>query len=143
MVTRNRRETLLRTLEHLHDLEQDFPIVVVDNASTDNTREAICRKFPQVRVVMMDKNIGAVARNYGVRQVSQPYVAFAVAAERGQNRCNGPSRTAKMLDMQPNWLYNLKRIGVILPPDLEECLREIWLGGRAYGQELLRYSRRR
>lgn len=37
IVTRNRQDSLLRTLNHIVGLEDGFPIVVVDNASEDDT----------------------------------------------------------------------------------------------------------
>ncbi|MCA9875164.1 MAG: glycosyltransferase [Anaerolineales bacterium] len=77
VVTHNRRESLLGTLEKLHELEAAYQVVVVDNASTDGTVTAVQQHFPQVQVVPRSTNIGAVARNDGVRMVRQPYVAFA------------------------------------------------------------------
>jgi len=77
VVTHNRRESLLQTLEKLHRLEAAFPVVVVDNASTDDTVTAVRQHYPQVQIVRRPDNIGAVARNDGVRAVRQPFVAFA------------------------------------------------------------------
>lgn len=77
IVTRNRRETLRRTLEQLHALEAAYPIVVVDNASTDGTVAEVRERFPQVDIIPLAQNLGAIARNYGVRHVQQPYIAFA------------------------------------------------------------------
>jgi GT2 family glycosyltransferase len=77
IVTHNRWGTLQRTLERLHALEAAYPIVVVDNASTDGTVAEIREKFPRVKVIPLGQNLGAIARNYGVHQVQQPYIAFA------------------------------------------------------------------
>jgi GT2 family glycosyltransferase len=77
IVTRNRRESLVRTLEHLQALEAPYHIVVVDNASTDDTAATVREQFPTVQLVTRTSNIGAVARNDGVRVVQQPYIAFA------------------------------------------------------------------
>jgi GT2 family glycosyltransferase len=53
------------------------PIVVVDNASVDASVRRIARSFFGVRLVELESNIGAAARNVGVETLSTPYVAFA------------------------------------------------------------------
>ncbi len=77
IVTRNRVATLLGTLARLSALPERCPIVVVDNASTDGTPAAVRAQFPAVAVIALTRNRGGVARNYGVRQLTCPYVAFA------------------------------------------------------------------
>ena len=52
-------------------------MVVVDNASTDGTVEAVRAGFPAVTVLPRERNLGAVGRNVGVRAATTPYVAFA------------------------------------------------------------------
>jgi len=76
MLTHNRRAQALHTVARLVDLPEQPPIVVVDNASTDDTGAAIRRRFPWVHVIRLRKNIGAAGRNYGVAAVRTPYVAF-------------------------------------------------------------------
>jgi glycosyltransferase involved in cell wall biosynthesis len=75
LITRNRRGELLRTLDRVTSLPEHPPIIVVDNASSDRSAEAAGR-YPGVRVIRARENLGAVARNFGVRQASTPYVAF-------------------------------------------------------------------
>jgi GT2 family glycosyltransferase len=77
IVTRNRVETLLGTLARLTALPERCPIVVVDNASTDGTPAAVRANFPDITTIALTRNLGGVARNYGVRYLSCPYVAFA------------------------------------------------------------------
>lgn len=77
IVTRNRCDSLARTLRRLHTLEADYPIVVVDNASDDATRTIVRERFPEVGLLPLEHNRGAVARDLGVRAVQTPYVAFA------------------------------------------------------------------
>jgi GT2 family glycosyltransferase len=52
-------------------------VVLVDNASQDGTPDRVGRAFPDVTVLRMAGNAGAVARNDGVRACQTPYVAFA------------------------------------------------------------------
>src|SRR3712207_4185931 len=77
VITRNRREELLRTLGHLRALPDAAEIVVVDNASDDGTVSAVRTAFPEVRLLAMDRNTGAVGRTIGVHATSCPLIAFA------------------------------------------------------------------
>lgn len=77
IVTRNRQKSLLRTLYQLSALEGEYPIVVVDNASEDNSAAIVRNHFPKVNLIALEHNHGAVARNIGVEYVDQPYVAFS------------------------------------------------------------------
>jgi N-acetylglucosaminyl-diphospho-decaprenol L-rhamnosyltransferase len=72
VATRDRRERLFETLP-----EHRAPVILVDNASTDGSPEAITGAFPRVQVVRLGENRGAAARNEGVRRAGTPYVAFA------------------------------------------------------------------
>ena len=51
--------------------------MVVDNASTDGTSDAVRALHPHVTVVRLDRPRGSSARNLGVARVTTPYVAFA------------------------------------------------------------------
>jgi len=76
VITNNRRDELLRTLDELTRLPEQPPVVVVDNASTDGTAAAVRAAHPEVELVEATSNLGAVGRNVGVRRVRTPYVAF-------------------------------------------------------------------
>jgi GT2 family glycosyltransferase len=72
VVSHNRRDRLLRSLG-----EHRAPVIVVDNGSTDGTADAVEATHPDVRVVRLDTNLGAAARNLGTELATTPYVAFA------------------------------------------------------------------
>ncbi|HEX8870348.1 MAG TPA: glycosyltransferase [Lentzea sp.] len=75
IASRNRSDSLLRTLAHLSELAA--PVTVVDNASDDDSVAQVHQRFPQVRVLELPINLGAVARTLGVRAARTPFVAFA------------------------------------------------------------------
>jgi GT2 family glycosyltransferase len=72
VMTRDRWQDLRRTLPR-----HEAPVVVVDNGSSDGTPALVREHFPDVQVVELGRNHGAVARNVGVARASTPYVAFA------------------------------------------------------------------
>jgi GT2 family glycosyltransferase len=72
VMTRDRWDDLRRSLPH-----HGKSVIVIDNGSVDGTPELVAQHFPDVNVVALDSNIGAVARNIGVERARTPYVAFA------------------------------------------------------------------
>ena len=72
VATRDRWQDLQRSLPH-----HSGPVVLVDNASEDGTPDRVAQAFPEVTVLRLARNAGAVARNDGVRACGTPYVAFA------------------------------------------------------------------
>ena len=51
------------------------PVIVVDNGSTDDTRQVVAG-VPGADLVALPGNLGAAARNAGLERASTPYVAF-------------------------------------------------------------------
>ena len=76
VLTHNRAATVLGTLAKLTALAEPWPIVLVDNGSTDGTADQVAARFPGVSVVRAPRNYGAAGRNLGVATVDTPYVAF-------------------------------------------------------------------
>jgi GT2 family glycosyltransferase len=77
VLTYNRAKELLATLERLVALPEQAPVVVVDNASRDGTSERVSLKFPQVKLIRLERNLGAAGRNAGAAFARTPYVAFS------------------------------------------------------------------
>lgn len=77
IATRDRRSELAASLEHLRSLPEDPAVIVVDNGSRDGTAGFVRRAHPSVRLIDLDRNLGAAARNLGVRAAETPCVAFA------------------------------------------------------------------
>lgn len=76
VLTYNRVAEVTRTVERLLDLPERPSLVVVDNGSTDGTTATLWPRFPGVAVLRLQRNIGAAARNIGVRHCQRPYVAL-------------------------------------------------------------------
>ncbi len=92
--------TCLRALEK--QTFRDFEIVVVDNASSDESREWIAREFADVRVIALNENrFFAGAVNEGIRQTARPEPA------------EGTSEIVVLLnndtEAEATWLENLIR----------------------------------
>jgi GT2 family glycosyltransferase len=77
IATRDRRRELLHTLARLATLDGAPPVIVVDNASSDGTPEAVRAEHPDVALVTLDHNLAAAARTVGARHAATPYVAFS------------------------------------------------------------------
>lgn len=79
IASRNRAAELASVVARLLDTTS-CPIVVVDNASTDDTAAIVnrmaARSANRLRLVSLDANRGAVGRNVGVAACDTPYVAF-------------------------------------------------------------------
>lgn len=116
IITHNRRAELLRTLAHMTTLPDRAPVVVVDNASTDGTCNAVAECFGQVTLVRSTRNLGALARNLAVRDVTTPYVAFCDDDTWWEH--GALCRAADLLDAHPGLASVTARI--LVAPDLVE-----------------------
>jgi GT2 family glycosyltransferase len=72
VMTRNRWPDLQVSLPH-----HRTGVILVDNGSCDHTPSNVREAFPQMEVLEVGRNVGAVARNLGVARARTPYVAFA------------------------------------------------------------------
>jgi len=76
VITRNRCDRLRRCLASLYALPDPIQVVVVDNASTDDTAAMVRQGFPAARYLGLADNAGAVARTIGAGLATTGYVAF-------------------------------------------------------------------
>jgi N-acetylglucosaminyl-diphospho-decaprenol L-rhamnosyltransferase len=75
--TLNARTLVTEALEHLAAQTVDHDVVVVDNGSSDGTAEHVAERFPRVRVVALDENLGfGRAVNRGVEEAQTDVVVF-------------------------------------------------------------------
>ena len=79
IVTRNTREMTLDCLQQLEGYMRSgsHQVVVVDNASSDDTADAIAARYPRVAVVREPRNMGfARASNDGAREARGEFLLF-------------------------------------------------------------------
>jgi GT2 family glycosyltransferase len=77
--TRDRCEVLLHTLAQINACglpTGTFDVHVVDNASTDGTQRRVREAFPDVRLIPLRQNRGAVAKNLALDGALGQYVVF-------------------------------------------------------------------
>jgi GT2 family glycosyltransferase len=116
MITHDRRDEALRTLDRLTRLPERPPIIVIDNGSADGTAAAVAGRFPGLAVLDAGGNAGAAGRNLGLRRAATPYVALCdddVWWAPGALR-----RAADLLDAHPRVAVLVGR--VLVGPEEEE-----------------------
>lgn len=77
IVNYNRRDELLLTIQKTKELisenATEYEIIVVENASTDGSAEAVRKTFPEVNLIINPVNTGAPAWNLGFAQARGDY----------------------------------------------------------------------
>ena len=123
IATRNRGPELLGTLTRLRALDEQPPIVVVDNGSTDGTAELVRTHHPDVQVVGLRRNRGGAARTVGARLVDSPYVAFS--DDDSWWAPGALSRAAELLERHPRLAVLAARVLVGPEERLDPVCREM------------------
>jgi len=100
IITMNRSDELADCLANVR--EQDYPhkeIIVVDNGSTDDTREAVSNNFPEVRYIYLENNLGVSGgRNKGTVAAQGEICIFLD----DDARFTDPAATAKAVEYFQN-----------------------------------------
>lgn len=76
VTTHNRRVPVMNMLSSLGQLPGNWPVIVIDNGSTDGTAAAVAERFPSVMLIRARRNLGVAARNIGAAYAHTPYIAF-------------------------------------------------------------------
>lgn len=75
--TYNRAPYIAETIESvLNQTYTDYEIIVIDDGSTDNTREAVGPYTDQIQYVVQENSGSSGARNHGLRLAQGQYIAF-------------------------------------------------------------------
>ncbi|WP_321475643.1 glycosyltransferase family 2 protein [uncultured Paludibaculum sp.] len=74
--THNRAALLARAIDSVYATgERNVDIVVVDDASSDETRQMLRERYPNVKCLQLSRNSGpGVARNLGIQSATTPWV---------------------------------------------------------------------
>jgi len=78
LATYNRRQSLPRAIASVLAQDADFELIVVDDASTDDTRSYLASLAdPRIRVLGSERNVGpSAARNLGIEAARADVIAF-------------------------------------------------------------------
>lgn len=77
--TFNRRDVLLQTIDRIHRCglkSEEYEILIVDNASTDGTSDALRQRHPLIHLLHQEYNAGPVSKNVAIRAAAGRYVVF-------------------------------------------------------------------
>lgn len=102
IVNYNTRELLQTCLQSIFSQTQniDFEAIVVDNGSTDGSREMLAQSFPQVATIFNNENRGfAAANNQGVRQAKGEYILLLNSDT--EIRDDAITKTVAFMDAHP------------------------------------------
>ena len=105
--TYNRAHLIGRSIKSvLSQSYQDFEIIIVDDGSTDNTKEVVTSfNNERIRYIRHEKNKGeAAARNMGIRVARGKYIAFQDSDDEWL-----PEKLAKQIELLKN---TLPKVGV-------------------------------
>src|ERR1700759_4573045 len=79
IVSWNTRQLVLNCLASLESTRQNIPmeIILVDNASADNTVEAVRQQFPDTKIIESGGNLGfAKGNNLGLKIATGEFIAL-------------------------------------------------------------------
>jgi len=79
IVSWNVKPLLQKCLKSIFDFTTgiDFDVIVIDNASKDDSVQMVAQEFPQVNLIASNKNLGfAKANNLGLEHASGNYILF-------------------------------------------------------------------
>lgn len=75
IVNWNTRDLLIDCLESIRQNSPGCEVIVVDNASSDNSVEAVGRQFPAAKLIASETNLGfAAGNNLGIAEAAGDYV---------------------------------------------------------------------
>ncbi|NVO03215.1 MAG: glycosyltransferase [Bacteroidetes bacterium] len=76
IVTYNRKDDLDFTLSKIFNCFNIAEIIVINNASTDGTEKLVEFKYPNCKLINLDKNYGVPSFNKGAQIATQPFIFF-------------------------------------------------------------------
>ena len=102
IVAHSERGELERCLGSIRDhAGMPVQVVLIDNASTDDTVPWARKNQPEVEIVELEKNIGVAARQYGLERARAPLTMF-LDSDAALTADALPAMVAA-LDQHPDW----------------------------------------
>lgn len=123
MLNWNRKDVLMESIQAVLDLDYPlYEVIVVDNASTDGSQQAVREKFPDVVLVENDKNYGAIGgKNIGLKRAIQSPVDYIymvdndiVGAKDSLSRLVEVAEADSDIGMVGAMMYDMSKPDVIL-----------------------------
>ena len=130
--THNRTEYLPHALDSVYS--QTCPVVeviVVDDGSTDHTVEKLCSDYPSVHFLRQENQGVSSARNLGIREASQPWIALLDSDDRWapqklQRQINHLSQNPSLRAVHTGekWIRNGQQVNI--PATLDKSENRLW-----------------
>lgn len=99
----NGEKFLEQFLPNVLKYSEEAETIVIDNASTDNSREILKANFPQVRTILLEENLGfAGGYNKGLQQIEAEY--YVLLNSDVEVTENWISPVTHFLDDHPNYV---------------------------------------
>ena len=113
----NAKEYIGRCIDSVLSDNEDVEIVVVNDASTDGTKEALENYRGKIKIINLEKNCGCIAktRNIGLKNAAGDYVTYLDADDYYR-----PGAVKKIIECVKNFKCDILRYGYVLTyPDGE------------------------
>lgn len=130
--TKDRRDDLEVTLAGFYNQEYDnFEVIVIDNASSDGTKEMIIENFPSVKYTFLPININILAQNIGVYQATGDIIWRTDSDSHPENKSTF-KKIVSIFNAQPD-LDIITTTEVLVKKDFKEL--ELFSLDRSIGSE--------
>lgn len=116
IVNWNAKDFLLDCIQTIVDqtLQYSFEVIVVDNASSDGSAEAVRKRFPSVQIICNESNVGfAKANNIGIKRSTGGYICLVNSDIKLVHGC---------LDMMCDYMRKHPEVGLLGPQILNKDL---------------------
>lgn len=127
--TYNREKVLIRAIEsvqnqHVKEVIEEIELIVVDDGSTDGTRELVTGQFPTVKYCYQDNQGVSAARNLGIRSAQHEWIAF--------------------LDSDDEWLPDklVDQRNILIDSEFKVChTEEVWIRNGVRVNQMLKHKK--
>lgn len=119
ITTKNRKEDLRRALKSAVAQVPPVEVIVIDDGSTDGTREMVINEFPTVKVVRSEKSLGLIVQRNRAAQLATTPIIFSIDDDA---EFSSPHIVARTLTE-----FDHPRVGAVAIP-FEDVFRKVKYG---------------